>query len=78
MNDSVEGWKGPEKPVDLILASHVFYHVEDKAAAARKLYTWLKPGGSIIIILDDDYGAYSKIGNTSALYQFGDITTFLK
>ena len=65
MNDSVEGWKGPEKPVDLILASHVFYYIEDKVAAAKKLYTWLKPGGSIIITLGHEYGAYNKIGNLS-------------
>ena len=67
MNDSVEGWKGPEKPVDLILASHVFYYIKDKVAAARKLYTWIKPGGSIIITLANDRGVYSKIGN---LYPF--------
>ena len=51
MNESVEEWKGPEKPVDLILASHVFYHVTNKLAAAKKLCTWIKPGGSLIIVL---------------------------
>ena len=39
VNESVEKWKGPEKPVDLILASHVFYHVADKLAAVKKLFT---------------------------------------
>ena len=64
MNESIEGWPGPEKPVDVILASHVFYHIEDKVSAVRKLCTWIKPGGSLIIILGHEHAAYTKLGNT--------------
>ena len=69
MNESIEGWTGPEKPVDVILASHVFYHIQDKVTAVRKLCTWIKPGGSIIIILGHEHAAYTKLGNTYSLSQ---------
>ena len=47
------------------LASHVLHHLGDKVNTVRKLCTWIKPGGSLVILLGYEHGAYTELGNIS-------------
>jgi SAM-dependent methyltransferase len=41
----------PEEPCDKLLALHVLEHVEDPVALARRLRSWLRPGGEMVVVV---------------------------
>ena len=45
--ESAQDWKGPERPVDIILMFHTIFYAQDNQLALlkRALRGWLKPGG---------------------------------
>jgi SAM-dependent methyltransferase len=68
---------GVEEPVefalagfDLILAAHVFEHVDDAPGAIRRCAGWLVPGGELWVIVPDD----SDLGNPDHVWFFTEGT----
>ena len=50
MNDVVQSWSGPDKPVDMVMAAHVLFYMSHPEKIVKKMLQWLRPGGLLIII----------------------------
>ena len=55
---SFEDWKGPPEPVDLVMLSHVLYYLDDTVEVFKKCSSWLKDGGKLWIIVNDDVDCF--------------------
>ena len=62
MNAAVPSWQGPEQTVDVVLVVQVLYWVLDPVYTLKQMYSWLKPGGSLIILHDCENFIFSNIG----------------
>lgn len=69
---------------DVILASHVIYYFDDKAAAIQKMYDSLNPGGIIIFVVngkDADYGpmklAFAELVQEEYQFTYDEIKRLL-
>ena len=67
MNEGIPGWKGPERPVDVVLVMHVLYYIPDRMAAVRQFYSWLRPGGTLLIFQSYKDNIFLKIGKCTRL-----------
>jgi 2-polyprenyl-3-methyl-5-hydroxy-6-metoxy-1,4-benzoquinol methylase len=47
---------------DVIIASHVLEHVQDPTIVLRKVRTWLKPGGILIVIVPNRESLHRRLG----------------
>lgn len=45
---------GPLEPVEMILSAHCLEHFKDAPAMLRKMWSLLKPGGHLVLIVPDD------------------------
>ena len=62
INEGLPGWTGPSEAVDIVLFCHSLYFIPDKMAAVRQCYSWLKPGGVIVVILSFEDNIFTRIG----------------
>ena len=62
MSEPIGVWEGPAEPVDLVLAIQVLYYFPDKVTALKQLYSWLRPGGVLIIGHSYDHSIYAGVG----------------
>jgi trans-aconitate methyltransferase len=51
----------PPKPVDTLLAAHVFEHVDDPRALMAHLRGWLVPGGTLIAIVPNAASLHRRL-----------------
>ena len=69
--ESVEGWKGPESKVDVILLMHFFYDMvkEERLKLVEKCFSsWLEPSTGLIVIVnmsDED----PKVNSMQMMYR---------
>ena len=61
MNDVVQSWSGPNKPVDMVMAAHVLYYMSHPEEIVKQMLQWLRPGG-LLIIMQVGENITSKIG----------------
>lgn len=50
----LEDFRGPEKPVDLIVAWMVLEHLHDPVSCLKKMRSWLNPGGRLVFSVPDE------------------------
>ena len=63
VNANVQSWSGPAERVDLILASHVMYHLSDNPQKFLvQAMEWLRPGG-LFLICHAEENPLSNTGN---------------
>jgi len=66
----------PSQPFDLLLALHVFEHVDDPVKLGRHLRTWLKSDGEIVVIVPNRNSLHRRLavlmGLTPALNTLSD------
>ena len=62
VNEGLPGWTGPTEPVDIVVVSHVLYHIPERQSTLRQCYDWLKPGGSIIVLQSYDDNVFVQMG----------------
>ena len=67
MNEGIPGWKGPERPVDVVLLMNVLYYTPDRMAVVRQCYSWLKLGGSLLIFHGLYDNTFVRIGKITQL-----------
>ena len=49
----LQDFEGPKIPVDLVLMSHMLYYVADSLREClEKAFSWLTPGGTMIIVIN--------------------------
>ena len=51
----------PEKPYDVVIASHVLEHLEDPVGVLKLVHSWLKPGGKVIVIVPNAESLHRRI-----------------
>ena len=51
----------PRRPYDAILALHVLEHVDDPVSLLRRLATWLRPGGTLVIVVPNRASMHRRI-----------------
>jgi len=51
----VEGFNFPEESFDVVFSSHVFEHLLDPLAVAKKIGSWLRPGGFHMIEVPNQF-----------------------
>jgi 2-polyprenyl-3-methyl-5-hydroxy-6-metoxy-1,4-benzoquinol methylase len=59
-HSTIEQFPDPTEPFDAITMSHVLEHVIDPAAVLRRLYGWLRPGGSLVSIFPNGASTLSR------------------
>jgi 2-polyprenyl-3-methyl-5-hydroxy-6-metoxy-1,4-benzoquinol methylase len=52
----------PDEPFDTIVAAHVFEHVDDPVAIARRALPWVAPGGALIVIVPNAHSFNRLLG----------------
>jgi SAM-dependent methyltransferase len=57
--DGIPAWDRPEQP-DLVVASHVFYYLEDWRRVIANIYDAMPPGGAACLILSSENGNLHK------------------
>ena len=66
-------YKGPSEPVDIIFLLHVLYHVDNYPSQCQRMFNWLSPGGSMIILVNRGDGEefpnmYTEMGKPIYIY----------
>ncbi|MEW1959067.1 class I SAM-dependent methyltransferase [Kineococcus sp. NPDC059986] len=56
-----EDWLPPQ-PCDVLLALHVFEHVDDPVALARHLRSWVAPDGEMVVIVPNRDSLHRRLG----------------
>lgn len=51
----------PAEPCDKLLALHVLEHVDDPVALARRLRSWLKPGGELVVVVPNRQSLHRQL-----------------
>ena len=65
MNDTYEGWSGPNTPTDVVLIASCIHFIPDRMEAIKHLYKWLNPGGTIIIVIGQSDSLFTQIGKAN-------------
>lgn len=50
-----------EEKFDVILATHVLEHVDNPVSLLKNMYSWLKPGGKLIVIVPNKESIHRKL-----------------
>ena len=52
--ESIEGWKGPDCQVDVVLLFHMFYNIkkEDRLQLMEKFQSWLRPQSGVMVVVN--------------------------
>ena len=58
---SVEDFDFPAGSFDVVFSSHVFEHLSDPLAVARRVSVWLKPGGLHMMEVPNEFGTLPKL-----------------
>ena len=57
---SVEDFDFPAESFDVVFSSHVFEHLSDPLAVAKRVSFWLKPGGLHMMEVPNEFGTLPK------------------
>lgn len=50
-----------DEPFDAVLAMHVAEHVDDPVAMFRRIATWLKPGGAVVVVVPNKESLHRRL-----------------
>ena len=69
----------PTNPYDLILALHVFEHVDDPVALAKHMKSWLSKDGEMVVVVPNKESLHRRLAKAMGLIEdLGELSPRLK